>query len=383
MPQLSERSKPDFQPWREEAFRSDLRLRSLTPHQRLMYRALLCAAFVENTRPYLPDDDNWLWLLADADSKEQWLKDKPALMAFFERIEEDGKPLLANPKVSEHWETIAEKRAGILESRSGAGKMGADARWKKVDEDLSDGKNKQTIASDGNLTLTLPLPLTSSSGRVKNSTKPSTALKDMRRIAARKFGDCDTPMPNKRVGVLFEAFGTDAVVESFRLWTLSAGSEYNGMQPIAEWLRAAKRDLAGSTAQEDASAPDSANLRLVTEQIATLTKGAVYVGSRQSPQLARVIVNHGPELTIAAWQAFWADRDTDEEPRFAIHNFLDVAEQRIAVLKNQRAERTNIEQYVDREMDREREGIDARLAEIAAASRREDEAIEAAHLEGP
>ena len=61
--------KPDYQPWNEEEFQADVFVRGMNWMQKHFYRALLQAAFFHSTRPYLPADDEVLWVLAGAESQ--------------------------------------------------------------------------------------------------------------------------------------------------------------------------------------------------------------------------------------------------------------------------------------------------------------------------
>lgn len=49
--------KPNYQPWDEDAFSANHRVRRMTNIQRWIYRTLLKHAFVCSTRPRLPDSD--------------------------------------------------------------------------------------------------------------------------------------------------------------------------------------------------------------------------------------------------------------------------------------------------------------------------------------
>jgi len=83
---------PTYICWHEQDFIGDRLVVRMTPHQRLMYRALCQVARFCDTQPYLPDDDNELFVLADADSLEHWQENRDAVLAKFQRITIDGKP---------------------------------------------------------------------------------------------------------------------------------------------------------------------------------------------------------------------------------------------------------------------------------------------------
>jgi uncharacterized protein YdaU (DUF1376 family) len=122
--------KPLYQPWNEEEFSSDVRVsRGMNWLQRHLYRALLQSMFYCSTRPYLPDNDGDLWLLADAENLEMWRANKAPILALFEKVEIDGENLLRNKRVLEDWNKLVEirERMGELGQRSAAVRQGLTA----------------------------------------------------------------------------------------------------------------------------------------------------------------------------------------------------------------------------------------------------------------
>src|SRR5262245_2835324 len=82
----------------------------MSPTQRWMYRTLLQAAFFHSTRPYLPDDDAQLWLLAGCESSKQWERNKGTVRAMFAVVEVDGLRLLSQKRLLTDWDRLEEKR---------------------------------------------------------------------------------------------------------------------------------------------------------------------------------------------------------------------------------------------------------------------------------
>lgn len=96
-------NKPKFQPWNEEEFQADIYVRGMTALQRWMYRTLLQATFFDTHRPYLPVDDELLWILAGCESQEQWDENKAKVLRRFTAV--DGRPdLMQNKRVVSDWE---------------------------------------------------------------------------------------------------------------------------------------------------------------------------------------------------------------------------------------------------------------------------------------
>jgi hypothetical protein len=129
----------------------------MTTHQRHLYRALLLAALWCPTRPDLPNDDNELYLLADADDVADWQKNKAPILTKLHEDEVDGVKVLYNNRLRKEWAVFEEahdKWQGQAEAKksklSARAKKGADARWKNA-------KDASSIAPDATGTLGMPL----------------------------------------------------------------------------------------------------------------------------------------------------------------------------------------------------------------------------------
>jgi len=128
--------KPLYQPWNEEAFRADLQVGAMSPTQRWIYRTLLQAAFFHSTRPYLPDDDTQLWLLAGCESPKQWDRNKGVVRAMFTPVEVDGIRLLSQKRLLADWNRIEEKRQMLSEN----GRRGRKAQLELSDSQTNAGR---------------------------------------------------------------------------------------------------------------------------------------------------------------------------------------------------------------------------------------------------
>lgn len=119
-----QRYRPEYICWHENDFMADLYVsRRLTPHQRLMYRSLCQAAMFCSTRPYLPDDDEQLAWLADADSVEHWQANKDAVMKKFFKTEHGW----GHKRILSDWEKIN----STVAARREAGRKGGTANAKQ------------------------------------------------------------------------------------------------------------------------------------------------------------------------------------------------------------------------------------------------------------
>jgi hypothetical protein len=103
---MEKKYEPVYLCWVETDFMGDRTVMRMTPHQRLMYRALCQAAMFCSSRPWLPDDDNELYLLADADSLEHWKANRDVVLTKFYPDLVDGKPMLAHKRILHDWDKL-------------------------------------------------------------------------------------------------------------------------------------------------------------------------------------------------------------------------------------------------------------------------------------
>lgn len=125
--------KPLYQPWNEEEFQSDIHVRKMNNRQRWVFRTLLQAMFFHTTRPYLPKDDDLLWMLADCQDREEWEAYKNPVLRMFYTQEVDGQEMWANKRVMEDWSRLMEKREALKE----IGRKGGLAKAKRVSAEVN------------------------------------------------------------------------------------------------------------------------------------------------------------------------------------------------------------------------------------------------------
>ena len=129
--------KPLYQPWSEEEFCSDLFVQHMTPVQRWMYRTLLQSAFFCSMRPYLPDDDGMLWMLAGCENRQQWAANKEIVRGRFSSSKIKGQPVLVQKRIVEDWKRIQNKRKELSEQGHKGGKASFQS---KVDRELAEAQ---------------------------------------------------------------------------------------------------------------------------------------------------------------------------------------------------------------------------------------------------
>ena len=77
-------SKGIYQPWRHEAFMADRKVRKMTPTELKTYMLMLHEAFVCETRPNLPDNEDELEEMALCTDHDEWLSVRGAVLEMFE-----------------------------------------------------------------------------------------------------------------------------------------------------------------------------------------------------------------------------------------------------------------------------------------------------------
>lgn len=86
------------------------RTRGMNNVQRWMCRTLLQQAFICDTRPYLPDNDDDLWLFADCKDKTEWIKNKDKVLKMFRREEVEGVSVLINDQIADDYSKFMRKQ---------------------------------------------------------------------------------------------------------------------------------------------------------------------------------------------------------------------------------------------------------------------------------
>jgi hypothetical protein len=217
--------KPAYQPWNEEEFISDYQVRGMTPVQRWIYRTLLQAAFFHKTRPYLPNDDGVLWILAGCESMEQWKENKTAVLKCFTVAKHDS-TLLAQKRVTADWNHLEETRARMAE----LGRRSAAAR-QMFSVRLTHDKQVSKVSKVSNR-------------EVKEDRTERIARK-------RAFPDDFTPNDSNRNWATKLGIDINAALEEFREFHQSKGNRFIDWHlAFNTWLRRAAQFSYGKPQQK-------------------------------------------------------------------------------------------------------------------------------------
>jgi hypothetical protein len=120
-----ERDKADYQLWDEEAFQSDIDVRTMTWLEKYIYKGLLTNAWTYSTRPDLPTDPNVLWKLAGCKDKQMWEENCSVPLEKFSKENREDQEVYYQNRLRKDWSKLVEKR----ESLSQRGKAGGNTRW--------------------------------------------------------------------------------------------------------------------------------------------------------------------------------------------------------------------------------------------------------------
>lgn len=169
---LQDKTKALYQPWSEEAFQADIYVRHMTSVQRWMYRTLCQAAFYCSERPYLPDNDAVLWMLAGCETLQQWLESGGPVRAMFIPVEIDGVRLLSRKRLTDDWTRIQEALAKHKE----VSRLGGQASARRLRRSTQVEQESSDSPQDVNGTLTNgepPVDQRSTELNQRNGTEPT------------------------------------------------------------------------------------------------------------------------------------------------------------------------------------------------------------------
>ena len=142
----TQKYQPKYIFWHELEFMGDEQVAmGMSNLQRHFYRALCIKGMFCSTRPYLPDDDNQLWLLADAGSLKVWQQNKDAVLVKFQPVEIDGVKLLSHKRLLRDWDLLLKDHTKKVK----AGRAGGLAKAENGRGASSEAASNEDEADDG------------------------------------------------------------------------------------------------------------------------------------------------------------------------------------------------------------------------------------------
>lgn len=363
---MTANSKPKYQLWNEEEFLGDLYVRAMTPLQRWMYRTLLQASFFHSTRPYLPDDDNLLWMLAGCENKQQWLNNMDPVRAMFTPLEEAGVRLIGQKRVVSDWERLLDKR----ELHAELGRRGGEATAQAHAAAFASPKEVKEVEGE------------KEEKRRPLLAKSSAPDSQLEAIANEVFGHCDVrSLFRKPLAALVRQHGLEEVVGAFRTWSAAVPNPAAIRRPVTAFLRVAENLLGGG-----ASGPRPAGailpsvspdvVRKVNDEIALISDNDVVFNATQSTLVAMLIAEYGPEDVLEGFRDFYGRIDSDFDRRFAAKTFSETGGQYIRTIRTRREQQAGQEQLLETLKQRGASQAEVDLAEARAAEAEEESLIE-------
>lgn len=329
--------KPLYQPWNEEEFRADVRVISMSPLQRYLYRTLLQASFFCSTRPYLPNNDEQLFQLAWCESKKQWDTTKVPILKMFTAVEISGEKLLKHKRVLSDWQRITKKRKALAKAGQKGGEANATARLKQgCSREGKRREAKEKVREGEEIDVSFK----------NNITDTSLELLGVRISPDdSKWTDMNS---YKRVK------GQPETEEAFEKWAeVNQGNEIR--YPLSEFLKVSERYFERFTPKVDPKP-------LVLE-LAFLSDGGVTFTQKQSLEIARLLEVY-PEADIkAAFVEFIGGLD-DYSRKFAAKDFTEKAEQFIYTQRRQKQQQELTSKLVADTIVTERSKVESELAKL-------------------
>lgn len=319
--------KGKYQPWSHEEFMADRKVRRMSPLAAKTYMMLLHEAFVCETRPNLPDDDNELYYMAYCTDRAEWESVKDVVLDMFRKETVDGRDVLVNKRLVSDWSRLRE----IREARSEAGKASAAKRKSTCVEqvltnehkEVKEVSNEREVSEEREEILPDSAPSFETDGQ-ENDVK----LKDeLTKIAAQhgaKAGGFKTTWDKiKTLGV---SHGTGAVATDFAAYMEEFHGDDFPSGAVVAYLDYAEDRLTASSAPAAALSKDPRIAEIMGE-IAYLSGDKVIFHGKHLVQLAGLLEDHTVPELLSVFKTFVEMKDLEDSYtlKFIAQNYLDGA----------------------------------------------------------
>jgi len=351
--------KPMYQPWNEDEFLADEGVRKMDKYARWMYRTLLQSSFFCSTRPYLPSDDDQLWVLSGCDSLKMWQKHKKFVLPMFTEVEVRGVKLLYRKRVLKDWkrkEKIrvrnkenAEKRWNATAMRPQCDRIPVNMQVKLREVKISEVKKREDKQSD------------------ETDFPPSEddVRKDKFRVLVKKANmvpDHDNDKQTWRdLKDTCEAFNSEVVLDEFEKWLRE--QEVSISRPIQQFLK----DFPGRVTSSGFETKEG--LDELVELLYSI--GGQPFSGRDKSRLASLRNEYSDKEIAKAWRVF-IEGESASSPSYWAKKFSEGAGKAILSLNRKEEKRLEeAEKLVNEEIERKRAETAARIARIEAEEAQE------------
>ena len=338
-------SKGIYQPWSHEEFMADRRVRRMSPTAVKTYMMLLHEAYICSTRPYLPDDEDELFLMAFCESQEEWDSVKEVVLGMFEKKTVDGVKVLSNKRLERDWAHLQEIR-GV---RSEAGKKGGLAKAsksqakaesakqnvasKEVSKEVREEKeenNAESLSSENN-----GQELPEDWGEEIMKAEKQIDILTEQFFGKRAFLRGRNGEDLKRLILLHKG---SSVERAYGEWCQANQDNPDIRDPLAVFLEEADDILGGETPlRAAAKSPEVSNL---VRELSYRSKGQISFMDKHKIRLSDVLSEFTAAEITAAFSAWFEEQDLSDPKNVSYlpHQFVQKADQLCYTLRKQREE---------------------------------------------
>jgi hypothetical protein len=345
-----------YQPWNEDEFVSSNGVQYMTSLESWMYRTLLQKAFFCSVRPYLPDNDNVLWHMAGCENKEQWKKNKRAVLKNFQKFSQNGQKLLKQTRLEIDWDR-EQKRRQVLADNGRKGGLAAQAKAQAPLKQRSStelNRTKQTELNETN-----EADMSAFKDRVCR-----LARKHLRVTIQASDKDFSEMLARART---FEGDGQMAVGDAFETFCIERES-----QPPDYPLRAFLAKFDGYVEQSASVQAEDDTLPTLVSSLVQIADEPIVFEPKHRAQIRRLLDKYSLEEVKSAWREFWGALD-EFNRNHAVRRFSDGAEQILALQRRRQEKARETEETIRQlTLQEQARAVEERLAKDAETAREQD-----------
>jgi hypothetical protein len=342
----------------EDEFSGDELVQALSETPAWIFRVACCKAFAGKYRPYLLDDDNYLWRLLGCRNLKRWQDNKDEVLTCLSQEVYDpavhirnaslkpGDPILVQKRVVADFDNMSARRQKKSEAGRKAGLASAQARSEKTETE-EPMKLYDEIAIISIRTL-----------GVKVEHKGYDVWKELD-LLAKAQGET----------------GRSDVVEAFRKWAEeNAGEDFNG-RPVQAFLKVATGILRGTIAVGGPSG--NPELQELLRELVKISGGSVVFENKHASALGTLLKTFPKDEIVSAFRTYYGQVEGDAfDLKHAARRFTEVAPQLLELDRERKAEEELLQKQMRSTQERERAAADAEAEAIHKAKKAEEALIE-------